>query len=322
MAGPEALNVHAASHGADPGAFRAWTAGAASAAAYGFGPTIAALAYAGGVTPVTLATLRGLAGSLVLGLAMSCGMLRGLPRRAVLGTVLIGGPLYGAQLLFYFAAIQRMGAQTAVVLVHVYPLLVVTLLWLRTRQAVGREMAALLACVVFGVALVAGTGARGLTRAGVTLAFGSALAYALYVVLGESWIRKLNPLAAGGLVTLGATMTTGALAVLSGQSLRVSGSAWVPILLQGLLVIPVGLGGAFVALKFLGPVSASLLAMLEPVVGVVVAGLFLGERLAPLQWAGAAVVVLACGILPLIQERSRGSVSHAGDCVYPRTAVR
>jgi drug/metabolite transporter (DMT)-like permease len=280
------------------------------------------LAFRDDVAPLALVTLRGLTGALfVLAVAGLCGQLRGLPRRSVLGAVCVGGPLFGIQLLFYFAALQRSGAQMAVVLVHVYPALVVGLVWLRTRVRVRRSTALLLVAMLGGVALVAGSGGVAVSWTGAACALGSATVYSVYVVLGEAWVARLPPFAAGGLVTAGATAATGAVALATGTSLSVSASGWHYALAQGLVVVPVGLCGAFLALRRLGPVSASLLGMLEPVIGVGAAGLLLGERFTALQWVGAVVVVAACAVVPLVAPAPSPPVFGA-DLAAAETARR
>jgi inner membrane transporter RhtA len=285
------------------GAAAGWIGGVASAAAYGLGGVCAALAYRDGLSPLALVTLRSATGTaLVLALGLMARQFVRLPRGPALGALLIGGPLFGAQLLLYFEAVARIGAQQAVVLVHVYPLLVVLLVWLRHRTGVSLGTTVLLGAMTGGVVLVAG-GASGVTAGGLVCALGSACAYACYVVFGEAWARQLPPLALSGLILAGSTVAVGAVALLIGTPMMPTARGWAIVLVLGCILIPVGLGGAFVSLRRLGPVAASLVAMLEPAVGVVAAGLVLGERLEPGQWVGAAVVVGACALLPVAVGR-------------------
>lgn len=291
------------------GAAAGWTGGISSAAAYGLAGTCAALTYRDGLSPLALVTLRSATGTaLVLALGLVTRQFVRLPRRPALGALLVGGPLFGAQLLLYFEAVARIGAQQAVVLVHVYPLLVVLLVWLRLRTRVSTATVALLVAMSAGVFLVTG-GASGVTAGGLVCALGSAAAYACYVVFGEEWARELPPFAVSGLVLAGSTASVGAIALLIGTPMMPTPRGWVIVLFLGCVLIPIGLGGAFVSLRLLGPVAASLVAMLEPAVGVVAAGIALGERLEPRQWLGAAVVVAACALLPTAFGRGVSATS-------------
>jgi drug/metabolite transporter (DMT)-like permease len=250
-------------------------------------------------------TLRGATGTaLVLILGLATRQLVRLPRRPALGALVVGGPLFGFQLLLFFEAVARVGAQQAVVLVHVYPVLVVLLVWLRHRTGVSPGTAALLAAMLGGVVLITG-GASEVSIGGLACALGSACAYASYVVLGETWARQLPPFAVSGLVLAGSTVSVGTAALLIGTPMMPTARGWAIVLVLGCILIPIGLGGAFVSLRRLGPVAASLVAMLEPAVGVVIAGFALGERLSTGQWLGAAVVVGACALVPRVAARRR-----------------
>ncbi len=55
----------------------------------------------------------------------------------------------------------------------------------------------------------------------------------------------------------------------------------------------VGLVAFFAAFRFIGPVRATMLSNVEPLLGVLFAVAVLGERLGSLQWAGVALVVAA-----------------------------
>lgn len=285
-----------------------------SALAFGMTPTVAVLAYEEGVSASVLVTLRGVVGTLViLGYAWATGRLGGLRRSAVAGLALLCGPLFGMQLLACFAAIESTGAQTTVVLIHVYPLFVIALVWIVRGQRASARVLGLSTVMIAGIALVAATGTAGIASAGVVLAVLSAAGYAIYLVLGERWVRAVGPVAATGLVTAGATVSVGAIAVLTDQDFAVSPTGWGAVLLQGLIITPIGVGGAFYAVRRLGPVTMSLIGLLEPVVGVLVAAAVLGERLTPVQWAGVVSILVSCAALPGVSRRRPKDISDRPD---------
>ncbi|MBU3066670.1 DMT family transporter [Nocardia sp. NEAU-G5] len=294
----------------DPGAGRlarsgearragAWVGGVASAVAYGLSPTITAVAYAHGVSLLVQATLSGgVSGVLILGFAAATGRLRELPLPAVLGLTLLCGPIFGLQMLAYQAAITATGAQVAVVLVHIYPVFVLLLVWLLYRQRIGIPVAILGGAMMAGIALVAGSGSSAFSAAGAAMAVLSAAGYALYLALGERWVRQVGAVAASGLVTVGTTVSIMTLALATDQDFALTADGWRSVVLQGLVVIPIGISGAFYAVRRLGSVRMSLIGLLEPIVGVVVAACVLSEQLEPIQWVGVTVILAACGLLP------------------------
>ncbi|QBJ98649.1 DMT family transporter [Rhodococcus sp. ABRD24] len=288
----------------------AWVGGIASAIAYGLTPTVAALAYTEGVSPSVLVTLRGLlGGALILAFAAATGRLRRLPLRASLGLTFLCGPIFGLQILAYFAAVQSTGAQIALVLVHVYPVFVLLLVMLTRGQRAGLPVLMVCALMMGGIGLVSGSGSSSITAVGAGMAVLSAAGYAVYLVLGEPWVRQVGAIAATGLVTAGSTLAVGIVALATHQDFALSSGGWRTVILQAVFLIPIGVGGAFYAVRHLGSVSMSLLGLLEPIVGVVVAAIVLSERLGGLQWAGVTTILLACSLLPWATRwrRARGS---------------
>ena len=281
----------------------AWGCGAASAVAYGLTPTFAAIGYAGGVSPAVLVCLRSLVGAALLFLlAWSTGRLKGVTWKSAVGLCCVCGPLFGIQLLCFFAAVRVTGAQIAVVIVHIYPLFVMALVWVVTRNRINRGQLVLAVAMSGGIALVAGAGTSAVAVNGAVLALLSAAGYALYLVVGERWVHQVSPVAAGALASLGAGIATGAIAVVDGQSWTFAPSGWGSILVQGLLLMPIGIGCSFIAVRALGSASVALLGLLEPVVGVLAAQVLLGEQLSPPQWAGMAVVLVASAALPAMRS--------------------
>ncbi|WP_137723298.1 DMT family transporter [Prescottella subtropica] len=284
----------------------AWACGLASVVVYGLTPTVAALSYDTGLTPTVLVALRSLCGAiLILAFAGATGRIRRVPVRAALGLMLVCGPLFGLQVICYFAAVQSTGAQVSVVVVHVYPVFVLFFVWLTTRQRQNPAVIVLCLVMIGGIGLVGGSGGAAVTPAGVGLAVTSAVGYALYLVLGERWVRHVGAVLSSGLVTVGAAATAGLVAAglvaaVTAQPASFTAAGWVSVIAQGAFMIPIGVGCAFYAVRRLGSVSLSLLGLLEPVVGVLAARVVLGERLQPVQWAGMLVILAVCAILPRV----------------------
>ncbi|WP_305093931.1 DMT family transporter [Prescottella sp. R16] len=299
--------------GATPHIAVAWACGFASVIVYGLTPTVAALSYDTGLTPTVLVALRSLCGAiLILAFAAATGRIRRVPVRAALGLALVCGPLFGLQVICYFAAVRSTGAQVSVVVVHVYPVFVLLFVWLTTRRRQNPAVIALCLTMIGGIALVGGSGGAAVAPAGVGLAVTSAVGYALYLVLGERWVREAGAVLSSGLVIVGAAVTAALVAVATAQPMSFTATGWMSVIAQGAFMIPIGVGCAFYAVRRLGSVSLSLLGLLEPVVGVLAARVVLGERLQPMQWAGMLVVLVACAALPCVSTARKASVGTDG----------
>jgi drug/metabolite transporter (DMT)-like permease len=283
---------------------------ASSAAAFGSVGVLVALAQSEHVGTTTLLASRYALGAIVLWLAVLL-LRRPLPSlRVGLIAVALGATTFAAASALYLASIQRMGAGPAGVVSYCYPVLVMAGAIVLGRERLSRRAAAALGLAVAGVGLlVAGHGIGAVNGPGALLAFGSAALYTAYVLASAALRDRVEPLA---LSTLVATGAAGAFAV--GHAVR--GGAPVHTATAALAVVALALvPTAFAVSAFLsglgriGPSRASIASSIEPAVAVGCGVLVLGERLVPVQFLGAGLViaaVLAIELRRLPRLRVRG----------------
>lgn len=227
-----------------------------------------------------------------------------LPRLAVFGVV---GVAFVQ--LFYFLSIHRLPVGIALLIQYIGPVLVA--IWARTfgHERVRRRIWAALALSLTGLSLMvqlwSGVTLDGL---GVTFALIAAVVFASYLLLAEREVARRDsiPLLAWGFffATLFWTIVQPwwsfpADAVGKRVSLKGHLASWhLPLWGLVLWVIVLGSIAPFTlivgALRHVSATRVGIAAMLEPVVATAVAWLWLRESLAPVQLAGAAVVL--CGI--------------------------
>jgi drug/metabolite transporter (DMT)-like permease len=291
-------------HPRPPTGLPGWAAGAASALAYGSMPVAAVFAFNGGASPTVMLTLRGVFAIVaIVAIWVFTGRLRRVPWTAAVGLTVLCGILFGAQVVAFFAAVQRGGAQLPVVVVNVCPLLVIGLVWLRDRTPVPLSLILLTVVAIVGLVFVGGTGSSAASLSAVGLTLLSAAGYALYLVTSERWVHQVGTVASAGLVTIGSTATVAVFALANGDRFAVATSVWHTAILQGLVLTPVGMGGALYAVRSLGSVPLSLLGALEPVIGLTLAAVLLHESLGAMQWVGVVIIVMACTAVPLMARR-------------------
>lgn len=267
-----------------------------SAGAFGVMPVLAKLVYRDGVGTLGVLSVRFSLAALVL-LAVAAARREALPRgRTLLWCVLLGGIGYTAQSACYFLALERIGAGLTSLLLYFYPALVVVLaavlLGVRARP-VG------LVCVAVattGTVLTVGP-VEGGQVAGVLLGVGSALAYALYVVLSSLVSSGTGPFATAAVVMGSCAVVYDLVALGTGPALPSRASAWLALVGVALLGGVVAVAAFFAALDRLGPSDTAAVSTVEPVVSVAVAALVLGERLGPVQAAGGVLVLVAVLVL-------------------------
>ena len=281
-----------------------------SAAAFGSLAIFLKLADREGADPVAVLAVRFVGSAPLLWLIAIAAWRRG-PRRPLIpstrlavGGLVLGLAGYAAQAALFQASVRRAGAALADLLLYAYPALVVLFAWLIGREHPTARRLGVLALATAGVALVllGGSGAS-FSAAGAAFGLAAALAYTLYILGSDTIVRGLNPLTLAALVTTGAAIAyVGALIVRGGwDDVHFSATTWG--VLGGLVATTVfAIAGFLGALSLIGPSRASILSTVEPVVTVVLAYAILGERLAPAQLAGGAMVVAACVLLQLRRE--------------------
>ena len=274
------------------------------------------LAYQAGLTPDALVLLRfWLAAALMSGLLAARPSLRPEPagwggavgrRRAVLTALGLGAIGYATQASLYFAALQRLDAAQVSLVLYAYPAMVTVGAALLGRERLTRRrLGALVAASAGTVLVLLGAGGSGFDATGVALAFGGALTYTAYILVADTVVDALPPVVLTTLVMIGAALTLGARAALSGGvDLGFGAGGWWWLGCIVLISTMAAILTFFAGMQRTGPATASILSTFEPVVSVGLAGLVLGQFLTPVQLLGGALVLAAA----LIVHRGSGDL--------------
>lgn len=267
-----------------------------SASGFGAMPVCALYAYSWGINVPTLLLLRfTLAGLLLSGYLISSPRRRAglkLSARELFYLFLLGGVCYTLQSTFYFTAVRFISPTLVALLFYTYPILVVALACLLERRRPSLPIVVSGTISFAGVLLILGTTYGSIDGVGTLLAFGAALVYAVYIVLGHRVIKEVAPFTATTFVTIFAGV--GALATsffTAPLDFSFQPAAWGPIAVLVLFSTITALLTFFRGLKILGPARASILSMSEPLFTALGAALLLQERLTAVQLIGGAAVL-------------------------------
>ena len=270
-----------------------------SATLYGIAPILAKIAYASGVTPLTLLALRSTFGAVVVWIGLAATR-RAVPRGRVRLLLALGLTILPAQVFGYFYALAVLPASTASVIANTSPVHVAWMSRIFLRESLQAADVAILVAVVSGAALIAGqTPQFGHALGAVALAV-TTLGAAAYLVAQRRLVRDIHPLGvlavllpASAAVYWGAGLASGQIGLAmppSGQlavaASTVSGAAASLCVLAALRTIPA--------------TRTALLGMLEPGVAVVCSVVLLGDQMS--GWRAAGIVVVLAGIT-LLQTR-------------------
>lgn len=230
--------------------------------------------------------------------------------------LLLGAIGYTAESTLFYLALQRATAAAAALLFYVYPAVVSAIELARGRERPSRATLASLALSVCGTAVVVGSGSRvSITTVGILCALGSAVTYAVYLVIGRELGRRSDSMTAACWVAVGA----------AGSSLVrgiVTSSLTDPRHDLGQLA-PYGVATAFAfsltfaALARIGTARTAVVSTLEAFSAMVLAALFLGETITAAQVAGGAAILAAAGIIAVTSGADRRGVPAADVAATP-----
>ena len=225
--------------------------------------------------------------------------------RQAAGAAGIGALFYATNALAYYRGTARLAGSLAAMAIAGVPVVVALLAWLFLRERVGPLGRLALAVAVAGGVLLAG-GPRGHTDpVGLLWLGGAVLLYSLYIVFSAPVTRALSPPIATFYVISGAAAFYWLWGGMTGRlDFGFAPGGWTAI--AGLALIPTVLAmfAFLVGAGVVGATRAAIVNTLEPVVGVILSVLFLGDRPGPLQMAGGGLVILAAVLVQ--RERARG----------------
>lgn len=215
-----------------------------------------------------------------------------LPLVALMGVVGLAANSYG-----YYKTISLTNVATAVVLTYLAPVFLAIHAVLVLRRSPAPSTLVAIAFAVAGCfVLVKGydPGALRLNLPGLGFGLLTAGAFAVFSVTSQSATRRYD---AWTVLLYGYGVATGvwafALPFLGFAPGTYRGRVWIALLVIAVVgsLLPFGL---FVrGLAYLSPTQATVVSTTEPVIAAVVAYLVLGETMAPLQYVGALLVLVA-----------------------------
>jgi len=263
-----------------------------------------------GWSPAAAVTARALIGGFIL-LPVALVLVRGKwaavwrARWRIVIMALIG---VAATQLVYFASVERIPVNTAILIEYMAPLLLVGWVWARTRAVPKAVVIAGSVVAVAGLVLVVSPGGAGSIDAlGLGFAGLAAIGCAIYYVLAAKPSDGLPPVALacfgliGGGVSLGLVGLIGVVPFTATfDNVALLGSPapwWVPLLIVGLVATAIAYAASITASEMLGSRLASFAGLLEVVAAALYAWLLLGEALTLLQLLGGALILIGIGLV-------------------------
>jgi drug/metabolite transporter (DMT)-like permease len=306
----------------------------AAAAGFGLLGPVARFAYESGLQPLSFVAWRALFGTLVVASFVAWRIRRGrllvapwrLPPGQ--GAALLTAAFTGLFLnVAMFVAFERTTVALVLLGFYTYPALVAVVAVWRGVEKLDSVRAACLVLALSGMVLVVAGGldpAGGLhaDALGIGLALAAAISQTVFVTISRDGYPAIATEQAMGWILGATTVVCTALAVISGggSSLAVplrSGQALWLSALAGIAAAGIPSILFLRGIRTIGGTRTGILMLFEPVVGVGLAAILLGEGLAPVQVLGGGCILAAAVLL----QRSGGGPVVAAPAGAPTGAV-
>jgi len=248
--------------------------------------------------PVAFTGLRvGTAAIFLLLVALLRGKI-GLPRRDVIGLLLVGMVGNGLYQLFFVHGLARTRAGNAALIVAAAPAFIALFARVRGLERVKRMTLVGIALSMLGVGLViagsASSSNRKTTLLGSLLVFVGVLCWSVYTIMLQPYTKRIDVIKLSAI-----TMTGGAVPLLIASTPALIGTNWSAVGRGGWLALfyssVISMGVAYFfwyrGLRVLGPTRTAVYANLQPIIALLVAWAFLGEIPTIFQGVGAATIV-------------------------------
>jgi drug/metabolite transporter (DMT)-like permease len=222
---------------------------------------------------------------------------------------IVSGLLLALDLALWHESIALVGAGLGTVIANTQVVFVAAAAWLIYRERPTPSRIATIAAVLLGVVLTSGLGRHDAYGArpvaGAIVGVVAGVAYAAFLLIYRDANRTPGP-RSGPLLDSTIGLVAGALVCAIADprftfTTSLTAGLWLAALAIGSQVIGWLLIG--MALPKLPVVEMSILLLLQPVFTVIWGVLWFDERLSPLQWAGAAIVLAGVGALSFQREQ-------------------
>ena len=225
-----------------------------------------------------------------------------------MGILLILGVLYTCSSLFLFEAYKYIASGLATTLIFLYPVVVALIMVFLRVVPSWPVWLSIVATFVGVVVMTRGSGTETINPIGVWLSLGSALVYAMFIVIinksktissVSSTLLTFYSLMVGSVVFMTKILVVGI-----DMSVGLDhGMAWLNLV--GLAIFPTIVSTASLALatRNIGATKASVLGVFEPITAILVGTLFLGEALTTNIVAGIVISIAAVTFMIVSTKR-------------------
>ena len=206
--------------------------------------------------------------------------------------LLLGAIGYALESALFYSALQEGTAAAVALLFYAYPAIVTVLELLRGDIGFSPRLIGALVLSIVGTAVIVVTGGDvAISGTGILFALGSAVSFAIYLLVSRRAVTKTDPMVNAAWVAFGAALSLTVQGLASG-TLRSPGDDWWLMVVNGVATAS-AFSLLFAALGRLGASRTAVVMTLEALSAVVLAALLLDETIGAVQLAGGLAILAA-----------------------------
>lgn len=200
---------------------------------------------------------------------------------------------YSSGSAFYFLASKHIGTGLAMVIFFSFPIFVTLFAWILGTWKMNKTALMALLTVMLGLILLKGNDETTLDWMGIFLGLIAACCFAAYVYGSQHTIKNMDSRILTLLVCFGNTLIFLMLSCYTHSFIvPTTLDAWFYICAIGVIATALPIQLLLDGLKYISPVKASILSVLEPVVTMIIGLVLLNETLSYVQALGVMIILL------------------------------
>lgn len=277
-----------------------------SSLCFGIMPILAKVAYNNGLNTETLLFLRFVFASILLFVYVKIKNINmKLEFKTILYIFLICLFGYSSSSIFLFRSYNHISIGMASIILYTYPVIVLILSFFIGRKNIKLSSIVALLLSITGVYILLGEVSLTFNMKGIFLSFGSAIFFAIYVIgTSSKRLESINSFVMTLILSLSSTIIMGVYGVTTNKIIfNLNIYSLLSIVLLSIISTVIALITFTEGVKLIGPINASILSNMEPLVGISLGVILLGESLNSSLILGSLLVLSSSVIITRYSQK-------------------
>lgn len=214
-----------------------------------------------------------------------------------------GALCYSGCSAFYYLSSIYIGTGPAMVLFYAFPVFIILFSMIFDNWRMNKYTFAALLMVILGLILLNGRNMHITSLIGILYGLIAAFSYGIYVYTSQASSKKVDTHWLTLLICFGCALLFLALSHIT-DTFRTphTTQAWTDILVLAIVATAIPIQLLLNGLKYISPIKASILSLLEPIVTVLVGMIFLHEKLVGLQALGIMIILFGALVIQFTDD--------------------